>query len=61
MNWAVIARVLLRYVAGAGIFGSLAFGEELAADPDLVLAISVAIAGVVEAFYVYAKKRGWAT
>jgi hypothetical protein len=61
MSWAVVARVLLRYVAGAGIFGSVALGEDLAADPDLVLALSLALSGVVEGLYVYAKKRGWAT
>ena len=61
MSWAVFTRILLRYVAGAGIFGSLALGDDLAADPDLVLALSAALAAGVEGVYTYAKRRGWAT
>lgn len=61
MNWAPLARILLRYLAGAGVMGSLTLGEDLAADPDLVLYVSLAIGAAVEAAYAYAKKRGWAT
>lgn len=61
MNWAPLARILLRYLAGAGIMGSMTLGDQLVADPDLVLYVSLAIGAVVEAAYTYAKRRGWAT
>jgi hypothetical protein len=61
MNWAPYARIILRYIAGAGVFGSLALGEELAGDPDLVLGLSLAIATAVELVYAHAKRRGWDT
>lgn len=59
MTYAPIARILLRYVAGAGIMGSQTLGNQLAADPDLVLYLSLGIAAVVESAYAFAKKRGW--
>jgi preprotein translocase subunit Sec61beta len=61
MNWAPLARIILRYVAGAGIMGSTTLGNQLAADPDLVLYLSLGLAAVVEAAYAYSKRRGWAT
>ena len=61
MTYAPLARILLRYVAGAGIMGSQALGNQLAADPDLVLYLSLGLAAVVEAAYAYAKRKGWAT
>jgi preprotein translocase subunit Sec61beta len=61
MSWAPLARILLRYVAGAGILGSAALGDKLAADPDLVLYLSLGIAAGVEAAYGYAKTKGWRT
>lgn len=61
MNWAPLARIVLRYIAGAGVGGSIALGDQLAADPDLVLAVSLAIGAVVEAGYTLAKRKGWAT
>lgn len=59
MTYAPLARILLRYVAGAGIMGSQALGDQLAADPDLVLYLSLGLAAVVEAAYALAKRKGW--
>lgn len=56
-----IIRIFLRYVVGAAILGSQAMGDDLAADPDLVLAISLLIGAATEYFYMKAKKNGGAT
>jgi preprotein translocase subunit Sec61beta len=61
MTWAPLARILLRYLVGAGIMGSTALGEQLAADPDLVLYAALALAAAIEGAYAIAKRRGWAT
>ena len=61
MQFGPASRILLRYVVGAGIAGSVAFGDRLAADPDLVFAVSCAIGAAVEGAYIYAKRKGWAT
>ena len=60
MNGA-IARILLRYVVGAAIAGSSAIGDQLATDPDIVMAVSALIGVGVEWAYVEAKRRGWTT
>lgn len=60
-QYAPIARIVLRYLVGAAIVGSGEIGEQLAADPDLVMLISALIGMAVEAGYVLARKRGWAT
>lgn len=52
-------RVLLRYVIGAALMGSSVIGDQLAADPDLVLVLCGLAAMLVEGFYVAAKKYGW--
>jgi preprotein translocase subunit Sec61beta len=56
-----IARILLRYVVGMGIAGSAVIGDQLATDPDIVMAVSAVIGLGVEWAYVIAKRRGWAT
>jgi preprotein translocase subunit Sec61beta len=61
MTYAPLARIILRYIAGAGIMGSQALGNQLAADPDLVLYLSLGLAAAVEAAYAFAKKKGWST
>lgn len=53
------ARLLLRYVVGGLFMGSVAIGNELALDPDLVEASAVLIGLCIEGFYFLAKKRGW--
>lgn len=61
MNLAPLARIVLRYLIGAGILGSQTMGDQLAADPDLILYVSLFLAAVVEFGYGLAKKKGWAT
>lgn len=61
MNYAPIARIILRYVVGAGVMGSDQIGAALAANPDLVLVGSIAIGAAVEVGYAFAKRKGWAT
>jgi hypothetical protein len=60
MNGA-IARILLRYLVGMAFAGSSVIGDQLATDPDIVMAVSALIGFAVEAAYVWAKRRGWAT
>lgn len=58
MNGA-IARIVLRYVVGALLAGSITVGDKLAMDPDVVMAVAAVIGIATEAFYAFAKKRGW--
>ena len=57
--WAPIARILLRY--GVGAVAGLSVGNQLAADPDIVLALAAGLAAAVEGAYALAKRKGWAT
>lgn len=59
MNYAPIARIILRYGVGAIVGASQA--ELLAGDPDMVSIIALAVGAVVEAAYVMAKRKGWNT
>ena len=59
MNWAPLARIILRYIIG-GIVG-METGAILAGDPDVVLYAALGIGAVVEAAYAAAKRKGWAT
>lgn len=61
MDYAPIARIFARYVIGAAFMGSDQIGAELAADPDLIMLVTVAIGAIVEAAYALAKKKGWST
>ena len=61
MNYAPMARIILRYVAGAGFMGSIAIGNQLAADPDIIFYGSMALAALVEAVYTWTKRIGGAT
>ena len=58
-NYAPIARIILRYIVGAGIMGSSQIGEQIAADPDLVFYASMGVGAVVESAYAYSKRKGW--
>lgn len=64
MDYAPIARIVLRYIVGAGVMYGLIgadTGEYLAVDPDLTLALSSAIGVIVEGVYALARRKGWAT
>lgn len=58
-QYAPFARIILRY--GVGLAVGLNMGEELAADPDLVLAVAMLIGLGVEALYIHARRKGKAT
>jgi hypothetical protein len=59
MNLGPLARILLRY--GIGYLAGSQIGEQLALDPDIVLIVSLGLGAAVEAAYVIAKRKGWAT
>lgn len=59
MSYAPFARIMLRYLIGAVI--GMAQAEQLAADPDIVTVVALGIGAAVEAAYVWAKRKGWAT
>jgi preprotein translocase subunit Sec61beta len=61
MEWAPVARIILRYLAGGMILGSDTVGETLAADPDLVMVVGLIIGSIVELLYAYAKRKNWTT
>lgn len=54
--FAPIARIIIRY--SVGIVAGLAWGDRLAADPDLVLVVAAVIGAGTEAAYAIAKRRG---
>lgn len=56
---AVVARIILRY--GVGLVAGLAYGEQLAADPDIVMLLAAGVGIATEGAYALAKKRGWTT
>jgi hypothetical protein len=57
MNYAPIARIVIRY--GVGLVFGLEAGNLLAGDPDTVLIAAAVIGVVTEWAYAYAKKQGW--
>jgi len=59
MNYAPIARIVLRYIIG-GVIGA-AQGDMLAADPDMVTLVALALGAAVEGAYAIAKRKGWTT
>lgn len=59
MNYAPIARIVIRYIVGAVI--GMDAGAVLAGDPDVVTICALGIGAGVEAAYRIAKKRGWST
>lgn len=59
MQYAPIARIILRYVIGAVI--GAAQGDMLAADPDVVTVAALGLGAAVEGAYALAKRKGWAT
>lgn len=61
MEYGPIVRIILRYIVGGAFMGSVALGDRLAADPDLVAMGALALGAVVEGAYIWAKRRGGKT
>jgi len=59
MNYAPIARIIIRYGVGAVI--GMAQAEQLAADADVVTVVALAVGAAVEGAYTVAKRKGWTT
>lgn len=59
MEYAPIARIIIRYAVGIVIGADSA--DVLAANPDLITLVAAGVAVVVEGFYAWAKKKGWPT
>lgn len=68
MTWGPVARIVVRYGAGAlvalGIFGAVS-EKQIASDPDLIwlaeILIGLVASGATEAWYYLARKFGWQT
>lgn len=61
---AVIARILLRYAAGALVAAGYLdadLGNQIGADPDILMIVGAALGVAVELAFAFAKRRGWAT
>jgi len=61
---AVLARIALRYLAAALVTAGYLdadLGNQIGADPDLLILIGGAIGLAVEMAYAAAKRLGWAT
>lgn len=59
---AVIVRIGLRYGVGYLVIHNLLTQEDaasLAVDPDVQMAIGIALGAVVEGWYVLARRFGW--
>lgn len=58
MNYAPIARIIIRY--GVGLVIGQDAANIAAMDPDIETMVAVAIGALTEVVYAYAVKRGWA-
>ena len=59
MDYAPIARILVRYIVGAVI--GMDAAQTIAGDPDVITVVALAVGAAIEALYAIAKKKGWAT
>lgn len=59
MNYAPIARIIIRYVVGVIVGADAA--DMLAGDPDVVTVAALALGAAVEVIYAMAVRKGWAT
>lgn len=61
---AIIARIALRYAAGALVaagYLDAELGQQIGADPDILIIVGGVLGVSIEIAYAFAKKRGWAT
>ena len=59
MDYAPLARIIVRYIVGL-VIGADASGI-MAADPDVITVVAAGIGVSVEVLYAIAKRKGWAT
>ena len=59
MDYAPIARIIVRYIVGA-ILGMDA-AATLAGDPNVITVVATCVGLAVECVYALAKRKGWAT
>ena len=59
MKLGPVIRIALRY--GVGYLAGSEVGAALAADPEVVLVLSVVAGACIEVAYTFAVKKGWAT
>lgn len=60
----IIARILLRYAAGALVAAGYLdadLGNQLGADPDLLILVGLGVGVGVEMAYAAARRLGWST
>lgn len=57
MDYAPIARIIIRYIVGLVIGADAA--NIAAGDPDLVTVVAACVGVAVEVIYGVAKRRGW--
>lgn len=61
---AVLARIALRYLAAALVTAGYLdadLGQQIGADPDILILVGAAIGLAVEMAYAAAKRLGWTT
>jgi len=61
---AVLARIALRYIAAALVTAGYLdadLGQQIGADPDLIMLAGFGLGAGVEMAYAAAKRLGWAT
>jgi hypothetical protein len=56
---APIIRIVLRYIVGGLMMGSITMGEQFAADPDIVITLSAVVSLAVEGFWIASRRLGW--
>lgn len=59
MDFAPLARIVIRYIVGIVI--GMDSAAMLALDPDVVTVTALGIGAGVEVLYAIAKRKGWAT
>lgn len=57
---APLSRIIARYIASALVtYGALAAPDAATVEPDIAMALGIALAAVTEAAYALARRWGW--
>ena len=57
-----IARIIARYIVGALVaYGAFGVDDAALIEPEIVLIVATISGAAIEAFYAYARRKGWAT